>query len=72
MPTKAARISAIAFFGLTLDKTTLLFSVFDWITFTSVFYCDDSKDNLMVFSVYILFVCSQLPQRMTKFCHERS
>ena len=72
MPTKATRISAIVVFGLTLEKTAVLISVFDWITFTSVFFYDDSKDNLMVFSVYILFVCSQLPQRMTKFCRGRS
>ena len=72
MPTEAARISAIVFFGLALDKTTVLLSVFDCITFTNVFFYDDSKYNLMVFSVYILCVCSQLPQRMIKFCHERS
>ena len=72
MQNEAACISAIVFFGLTLDKTTVLLSVFDCITFTSVFYCDDSKDNLKVFSVYNLIVYSQQPQRMMKFCHERS
>ena len=72
MPNEAACITDIVFYGLTLDKTTVLISVFDWITFTSVFFYDDSKDNLMVFSVYHLFVCSQPPQRMTKFCRGRS
>ena len=72
MPSEAGRLSAIVFFGLTLDKTTVLLLVFDCITFTSVFYCDDSRDNLMVFSVYILFVCSELPQRMIKICRGRS
>ena len=72
MPTKAAGISAIIFFGLTLGKTTVLFSVFDWITFIGVFFYNDSKDNLMVFSVNNLFVYSQQPQRMIKFCRGRS
>ena len=72
MPTEAARISAVVFLGLTLDKTTVLLSVFDCITFTSVFYYDDSKDNLMVFSAYNLFVYSKQPQQMIKFCRGRS